>query len=165
MNHDATYAGCPSRRPARMLSREDCLRLLRAGEWGVLSLAGERGPYGVALNYAARVSERGVSLIFHGSPAGLKMDIIARSPEACFTVVAGAESRPAVFNTRYESVMAFGPVRVLEGEEKAAALRFLGERFGSAYPEVLERELASAGKTAVFCLEAQGLTGKFNPGE
>lgn len=183
----------PMRRANRSLSPQACLDRLRQGEWGVLCLTAPDGqPYGVPLNYALlepgpaapdrikdgvpKTKEReepaespapvGYSLIFHSARAGLKVDMLTAAPQACFTVVVLAEAVPSALSTRYESVLAFGPVRRLDPGEDGHddILRQLGLRFSAAYSEELNRTLEKSGpKTTVWILDIQGLTGKFNP--
>lgn len=166
------------RRAARRLSPADSLGILRRGAWGVLSLVTASGsPYGVPLNYALWEPDpmpelpaindaplpAGFSLIFHCAMQGLKLDILSASPAACFTVAPHAEIDPAVLTTRYESVQAFGPVKILTDEQRGAALRHLALRFSAAYPEALADKLETkTSKTAVLLLDIQGLSGKFN---
>ncbi|MCH5276515.1 MAG: pyridoxamine 5'-phosphate oxidase family protein [Desulfovibrionaceae bacterium] len=168
------------RRAARRLSPADSLDILRRGAWGVLSLVSADGsPYGVPLNYALWEPEplpelpatagqslpAGFSLIFHCAMQGLKLDILSASPMACFTVAPDVEINPAGLSTRYESVLAFGPVRFVTGERHDAALRRLGLRFSAAHPEAVAGKLRTkAARTAVLLLDIQGLSGKFNDG-
>jgi nitroimidazol reductase NimA-like FMN-containing flavoprotein (pyridoxamine 5'-phosphate oxidase superfamily) len=155
----------PMRRAARRLPPAGCLELLRRGEWGVLALCSEGQPYGVPLNYVLREEGEVPSLLFHCAPAGLKLDILDRAPRACFTVVPDAEIRPENLTTRYESVMIFGTVRRLEGEEHADALRSLGMRFSRDFPDAVARALLrESSSAAALRLDVQGMTGKFNPG-
>lgn len=183
----------PMRRAKRAFSPQACLNVLRRGEWGVLCLAAPDGqPYGVPLNYAlaepgpaardrtkggATISKElaesaelvapvGYSLIFHSAREGLKVDMLTAAPQACFTVVAQAEAVPSALSTRYESVLAFGPVRRLDPGQDGHddMLRRLGLRFSAAYPEELNRTLEKSGpRSTVWILDIQGLTGKFNP--
>lgn len=166
------------RRSARQLAPVDALDLLRRGTWGVLSLVAPDGqPYGVPLNYALWAPEPapalpvntaapfppGFFLVFHSAGQGLKLDILAAGPDACFTVVPVAEADPAELTTRYESVLAFGPVLKAGGTRRDAALRHLGRRFSAVYPEALARTLERSGpETTVLLLDIRGLTGKRN---
>lgn len=51
--------------------------------------------------------------------------------------------------------------RLLEGEEKAEALRLLGRRYNPGEEEALQREINKAAEhTAVFQLEIEHLSGK-----
>ena len=157
----------PMRRPTRGLPPGDCLELLRLGEWGVLALCDGGQPYGIPLNYVLREEVKDApALIFHCAPAGLKLDILDRAPQACFTVVPRAEVCPGRLSTRYESVMVFGRVRRLAGAGHDAALSSLGMRFSRDFP----REIALALQrerhvTVTLCLDILGITGKFNPGK
>ncbi len=168
----------PMRRSARKLSPADGLAVLRRGVWGVLSLIAPDGhPYGVPLNYALWEPDPspalpttadapfppGFSLVFHSAMHGLKLDILSAAPSACFTVAPKVEIDPAGLTTRYESALAFGPVAVLKGARRDAALLHLGLRFSAAYPEALTRTLERSGsKATALLMDIRGLTGKFN---
>lgn len=166
------------RRSARRLSPAESLDVLRRGTWGVLSLIAPGGqPYGVPLNYALGEPDPapalpakadapfppGFSLVFHSAGRGLKLDMLSASPAACFTAAPVAEADPAELTTRYESVLAFGPVTRAEGPRRDAALLHLGLRFSADYPAALARTLEQSGpKTTVLLMDIRGLTGKFN---
>jgi nitroimidazol reductase NimA-like FMN-containing flavoprotein (pyridoxamine 5'-phosphate oxidase superfamily) len=154
------------RRAARGLSPENCLEQLRLGEWGVLALCDDGRPYGVPLHYVLLEEGDAFGLLFHCAPAGLKLDILDRFPQACFTVVPGMEICPEALTSRYESVMVFGLMRRLAGEEHEDALRRLGLRFSRDFPAVVSRAVEREKHvTVTLRLDAQGVTGKFNPGK
>lgn len=174
----------PMRRTARALTQEQCLALLRQSEWGVLGLAapvelyeewhGARLntpasgalPYAVPLNYALRETNFEKALVFHGALQGLKMNILSVCPHACFTVVPSAQSDPERLTTHYKSVIVFGQMRRLEGQERADALLLLGNRFCNDFPQQREETLRRYdAKTAAFCLDIEGITGKYNSGK
>jgi nitroimidazol reductase NimA-like FMN-containing flavoprotein (pyridoxamine 5'-phosphate oxidase superfamily) len=153
------------RRAARGLPPGKCLEQLRLGEWGVLALCDGGQPYGVPLHYVLREEEE-PALLFHCAPAGLKLEILERAPRACFTVVPRAEVCPESLSSRYESVMVFGAVRRLAGEEHEAALMALAMRFSRDFPDAVARSMRRESHvTVTLCLDIQGVTGKFNPGK
>lgn len=164
----------PLRRNARALSADDCLERIRHAEWGTLSLCDPDGrAYGAPLHHALREPEGGgpfasgrFSLVFHCAGEGLKLDLLDSTAEACFTIVPLAEAVPARLSTRFECVMAFGPVRRVDpgSQRHDDLLRFLGLRFSAAHPDALAATLEKSGPRAtVLELDIRGLTGKFNP--
>ena len=115
------------RRFKQQLSAQACRELLQRGTSGVLAVSGDDGyPYAVPLSY---VYEDG-RLWFHCAQEGHKLDALRRCPKASFCVIARDDVIPAQFTTHYESVIAFGQVRILADErEKRAALLRIAARY------------------------------------
>lgn len=115
------------RRKTQQLPRAEAEEILRAGSSGVLALAGEEGyPYALPISYVFH----GGRLYFHCAPAGHKLNAIARCPKASFCVIAQDDVVPALYTTRYRSVIAFGTIRQLEDEQAMiTALDVLGRKY------------------------------------
>ena len=115
------------RRKVQQLPQTEAEEILRAGSSGVLALAGEEGyPYALPISYVYH----GGRLYFHCAPAGHKLNAIARCPKASFCVIAQDDVVPALYTTRYRSVIAFGTIRQLEDEQAIiAALDVLGRKY------------------------------------
>lgn len=112
------------RRKDSGISEEAALALLKAGEYGVLSvITPEEEPYGIPLSYVHREG----SLYFHSARDGLKMDCFTVSNKASFAVV--GKTMPVYaknFTTYYESVIVKGVIEHVDGGEKwNAARRFI----------------------------------------
>ena len=146
------------RRKDRQSSEAEALELLDRGEYGVLSVVdGDGQPYGVPLSYAFREGQ----IVFHSAPEGRKIKCLLPGAEASFCVVGAVERIPAKFSTGYESVIASGAIRELEGEEKHAALLWLIEKYSSGFIEQGRAYIASdTHKTRVFSLAVRHLSGK-----
>ena len=115
------------RRKIQQLPQAEAEEILRAGSSGVLALAGEEGyPYALPISYVYHEGR----LYFHCAPAGHKLNAIARCPKASFCVIAQDDVVPALYTTRYRSVIAFGTIRQLEDEQAIiAALDVLGRKY------------------------------------
>ena len=115
------------RRKAQQLPPAEAEAILCAGSSGVLALAGEEGyPYALPISYVYH----GGRLYFHCAPAGHKLNAIARCPKASFCVIAQDDVVPALYTTRYRSVIAFGTIRQLEDEQAMiTALDVLGRKY------------------------------------
>ena len=99
------------RRKAQQLPPAEAEAILRAGSSGVLALAGAEGyPYALPISYVYHEGR----LYFHCALTGHKLDAVARCPKASFCVIAQDDVVPALYTTRYRSVIAFGTIRKLE---------------------------------------------------
>ena len=115
------------RRKIQQLPQTETEEILHAGSSGVLALAGEEGyPYALPISYVYH----GGRLYFHCALAGHKLNAIARCPKASFCVIAQDDVVPALYTTRYRSVIAFGSIRRLEDEQAVIkALDVLGRKY------------------------------------
>jgi uncharacterized protein len=149
------------------------LRVLRETPWGVLSMDGQGWPYGVPINFACE----GTTVYFHGGnffnkgAAKLKEGFLAANPAVCFGAVlnptlldsfAGQENSACHCTFRYESVLVFGRVRLIDDvAERERALRLIVGKYSPAkidatfIPEILA-------ETKVYVLEAEAVTYKAN---
>lgn len=146
------------RRKDREASPEEARELMARGEYGVLSTVGPDGePYGVPVSYTYRENE----IYFHSAPEGRKVDHLLAGRQASFCVVGETEVLPEKFGTRYESAIASGKVRELQGDEKKQALAWLIEKYSPEFQsEGAEYIENASGKTRVFGLRVSELSGK-----
>ncbi|MCX6884754.1 MAG: pyridoxamine 5'-phosphate oxidase family protein [Verrucomicrobia bacterium] len=146
------------RRKDRAVGIEEARRLLESAEYGVLSMASADGvPHGIPLNFALT----GDSIYFHCAPEGRKIDILSVNPKVSFCVVGRTQLLPEQFGTRYESVIATGPVEELSGEERRQALILLVRKYSPDYlKEGLDYIDQRIGRTKVFRIHLESITGK-----
>ena len=146
------------RRKKQLLPEDACIAILKKGTSGVLAVLGDDGyPYAVPLSYVYHAGK----LYFHCAKAGHKLDALQKSPKASFCVIAQDEIMPEKFTTCYQSVIAFGKVRILEkGEEKREAISLLAEKYAPGSEE--KQAEIEKGWNALCMLEMQmeHLTGK-----
>ena len=103
------------RRSKQALSPEEMESILLGGTSGVLALQGEDGyPYAVPLSYVYTDGK----FYFHCAKAGHKIDAVRHSPKASFCVISQDRVVPEEYTTYYRSVIAFGTVRILEGDDE-----------------------------------------------
>lgn len=149
----------PMRRIKQELSEGEARGILERGTSGVLALTGDEGyPYAVPISYALD----GGRLIFHSARAGHKIDAVKRCGKASFCVIDRDDVMPERFTTRYRSAIAFGQIRVLEGQDALEALDKLAARY---YPQddgsARARTIAgSEGRVCVLEMEIEHLSGK-----
>jgi hypothetical protein len=148
----------PIRRNDREIDERDARQLLDKGEYGVLSTVGSDGlPYGVPLSYVLR----GEEIYFHSAPEGRKVENLPAGAQASFCVVGATEVQPEMFSTRYESAIACGEVRELQGEEKNGALSWLVQKYSPEFREQGDEYIADAHiRTRVFAMHLCRITGK-----
>ena len=99
-------------------------QLLKSGNYGVLSMADNAGPYAVPVNFGWD----GKNIYVHCATAGRKLEILKNSPRVFFTVVindeigAKANSHLACSYTNYfSSVCASGKAELLTAEASPEA--------------------------------------------
>ena len=145
------------RRQDRLLDYNSAEELLLSAEYGFLSFGGETG-YGIPINFALK----GTSLYFHCAPQGEKLQRMKQNNQVCFCVVGNTELQPAQFTTTYESVLAFGQIRMIEDDvERMIALELLVDKYSPDFKET-GREYAkkSFRRTVILCLDIARITGK-----
>lgn len=148
----------PIRRADRTLLQEDVIKILKTGEYGILSTVSNDGqPYGVPVSYCYANN----LLYFHCATEGHKLDNLTANNRVSFCVVGGTEILPDKFATRYESAIAFGCAVELTGDEKLSALTELLKKYSPDFLEKGQRYIESdAGKTRVYKIEIEVLSGK-----
>ena len=149
------------RRSKQILSQETAYKILCAGEFGVLALAGDDGyPYSVPINYAVE----GNKIYFHSAKVGHKLDAINRNEKASFCVVARHEVVAEEFTTYFVSAIAFGRMKIIVDDsdpDKLRGLELLADKYSStASPERREKELARLSAVVIPVMTIEHLTGK-----
>jgi len=124
---------CPFRhyRPMRCQERkiepgEELVHILRQGSVCWLSMVDQGKPYVVPVCYGYAQN----ALYIHSAPKGRKIDILGRSPDVCFSVVAHSEmvkaDKPCSWTVRFSSVTGFGKAKILlDRKEKEEGLVIL----------------------------------------
>lgn len=148
------------RRKRQALSPEACAAILARGTSGVLALSGDDGyPYAVPLSYVYD----GGAIYFHCAREGHKLDAIRRNPKASFCVIDQDQVVPEEYTSYFRSVIAFGTVRVLEGEGERRsaieklALKYAPEDSAGRRREAIDREWMSL---CMLEMTVEHLTGK-----
>ena len=146
------------RRDDKEKGPEDITRILKEGEYGVLSTLGENGyPYSTPLSYIY-IND---NIYFHGATIGQKLDNIAYDEKVCFCVVGKTEVIPEDFTTKYESVIAFGKALIIEGEEKKDVFISLVGKYSKDFmKEGLEYIDRAIKNTTVIKITVDSVSGK-----
>ncbi|WP_371362409.1 hypothetical protein SRRS_35600 [Sporomusa rhizae] len=141
------------------LDSERTRRILETAFYGVLSTVSEDGmPYGVPLNHVLTDNK----LYFHCAVKGHKLDNILHSSKACFTVVGDTKMLPEIFTAHFESVIAFGTVRILQDPvDITRAVRLLCEKNTPQRLDVVDSVIAGyLSKLTALEMTIEHLTGK-----
>jgi nitroimidazol reductase NimA-like FMN-containing flavoprotein (pyridoxamine 5'-phosphate oxidase superfamily) len=142
---------------SRQRGEKEAYEYLEKAQWGVLALAADGLPYGVPLSHAVS----GKTLYAHCALEGQKLDFIRANPKGCFTAVSFMEVLRSKGSVRYESVMAFGPVRIVETEEeRLKAFDAINEKYTETF-ELGRSFVEKWGKNAaVIALDVERITAK-----
>ncbi|TCS83056.1 pyridoxamine 5'-phosphate oxidase family protein [Tepidibacillus fermentans] len=146
------------RRKEREMDQDLTLELLNSRDYGVLSMAAaEDYAYGVPLSFVYRNG----AIYFHCALEGHKLDILSQNNKVSFCVVGQTKPLPEQFSMGYQSVIVFGTVEEVEGEEKREGLIALLEKYASDNMEkgmkYLEKDQH---RTKVLKLTIDHMTGK-----
>jgi len=118
------------RNKKRGIARDETLKILARGEYGILSTTGhDNKPYGVPLSYASDDA----AIYFHCATEGRKLRNIASNPQVSFCVTGETEVLPEQFSTRYESAIVSGRCEELFGDEKQSALEKLVMKYSAGF--------------------------------
>lgn len=147
------------RRKDLELSFEETYEIVDANKYAVVSLVDAEGfPYGVALDYI----HRGNSLYFHGAKEGRKIEAMKANPRACAVILGETSVVPEKFGRRYVSVVAEGPIELINDTEyKRQVMKWVVE---SNSPNHLERGNTIIEKMVehvlVYKMEIEKISGK-----
>lgn len=149
------------RKKSGVLTEQECQMILSEKDTAVLSLIGEDDyPYGVPLNY---IYSNGRIFIF-SAEEGYKIDCMKKRAKASLTVIAKNESIQGKLSSNYESIIAFGQVKIIDNKEyRYNAFAALLERLQGSYEEKDVSFLeAQAKTTAIIEFVIEHISGKVN---
>lgn len=146
------------RRKDREISEKESILVLEKGFYGVLCTVGkENKPYGVPLNYYFSNG----AIYFHSAMEGLKIDNFTNNPDVCFCVVGECYPLVEKFSTAYKSVIVFGRIAEVFGDEKVDALIGLIKKYApSNVNNATEYIKKYEHTTRVFKIMIHKITGK-----
>lgn len=145
------------RRKSQQRSEAEAYEYMNRAEWAVLSLCADGLPYGVPVCHALS----GKTIYVHCALEGQKLDFMRANPRGCLTAVASFQAIRTEGSARYESAMAFGPVRIVEdAAERLAAFDAINAKYTDGYE--LGRSFVEkwGARTAVLALDIERITAK-----
>ncbi len=117
------------RRKNQLLSDEESVDILKRASSGVLAVSGGDGyPYAVPLSFVYSDGK----ILFHCAKSGHKLDAVRNNPKASFCVVDKDDVVKEEYTTYFRSVIAFGKIRVMDGDETRTAVEILAKKY---YPD------------------------------
>lgn len=130
------YDNTNIRRQDRLLDEESACRLLRNGEYGVLSMIDQNyDAYGIPINYV--YDEIADCIYYHCAKDGRKLQSILLHPQVSFCVIGNTNVISSKFTTEYESIIISGHLnRVSNDEELRHALRLFLSKYSPDEVEV-----------------------------
>jgi len=148
------------RRKDRKMAENDAIALLFRAPYGVLSTSGSDGyAYGVPLSYVYLDGH----IYFHCATEGHKLDNIKNNDKVSFCVVGDVENAPEQFTAKYESVILFGRISEVQGDEKQAAFLALVEKYAAEFREKGKEYICNAeGKAKIMKISVEHIAGKAN---
>ena len=100
-------------------------------------------------------------IYFHSAKAGHKIDAITKNPKVSFSVIDEDTIVSEEYTTYFRCVIAFGKVRIVEGEEWAEAFKALVEKYSGDQPEEAKhKEIAGCTHSCVVAIDIDHITGK-----
>lgn len=146
------------RRYQQQLAEKRCIEILKNEPRGVLAVLGDEGyPYTIPLDF---VYDEG-KIFFHCAVEGHKIDAIQSCDKASFCVLDKAVRENGDWAYYFDSVVAFGKIRIVEDRNVAEEkLRLLGLKY---FPtaEMVEHDMAKNFKRALILeLNIEHMTGK-----
>lgn len=152
------------RRKLQHIPHDECLAMLRDGQFGTLAVRGADGyPYAVPMNYALLDNGEEPPLIcMHSAQQGHKIDAITRDSKVSFTVVGQSRIVPEKITDYFQSVIAFGRAWVEDNPQiRIDALHALGEKYCAGFESLVEDDIAKSGPhCSIILVRIEQMTGK-----
>ena len=145
-------------RKNQMLSKTECVKILRQEVRGVLAVNGDGGyPYALPINFY--FDEENNKIYFHSGKSGHKLDAIAGSDKVSFCVYDKGYHKDGHWSLNIRSVIIFGRIRVVESWSEELMIDFC-KRFTDDTDYICNEIKNFGSNTAVLCLEIEHMTGK-----
>lgn len=146
------------RRKKQLLSTADTAAIMNRCTSGVLACLGDDDyPYAVPLSYVYQNDK----IYFHSATAGHKVDGMIKNPKVSFSVIDEDTIVSREFTSYFRSVIAFGKVRIVTGEERHRAFSALIEKYASDQPSAAKhKEMDQCTQSLIFAIDIEHITGK-----
>lgn len=97
-----------------------------------LGIFGSEFPYVVPVSFGTCIQGNTIVIYFHGSHYGYKAELLKKNPHVCVEgdIFIKVEPTEHGITTRYESIIGFGVVESLTGDEKIKGLQSIVRHYG-----------------------------------
>lgn len=145
------------RRSAQQIPDEEAIDILKTHETGILAVSGDDDyPYSVPVNYLYKDGK----IYFHGARTGHKYESLVAHNKVSMCVISEDKVVGRELTTAFRSVIIFGKVRFLEGEELADALWDVGRHYCDD-DKIIQAEINAVSKvTSCAEITIEHMTGK-----
>ena len=132
------------RRQEREIKEPDrIIEILRKCDTCRIGMIDQDRPYVVPMSFGFTNNNNVFEVYFHGACEGKKIDILKENPSVCLEFDCACElvegKQACGYSMHYQSVIAYGQVEFLAGEEKVRGLNVLMGQYSSredfSYPE------------------------------
>lgn len=148
------------RRHKQALPKAQCLAILKNEPRGVLAVSGDDGyPYALPMSHC--YDERTGTLVFHCAQSGHKLDAIRRNDKVSFCVYDKGTPIPDDWALRFNCVIVFGRMRLVEDPARAMEIcRLIGGKFAPTQEETEDEIRKHFSHVQCMELEIEHISGK-----
>jgi nitroimidazol reductase NimA-like FMN-containing flavoprotein (pyridoxamine 5'-phosphate oxidase superfamily) len=152
------------RKDREIIPVEEKLEIIEKNKVCRIALSQNNLPYIVPLNYGYSFEEGVLTLYFHGSAEGKKMDIIKENNNACFEIDCDSKliegGAPCSYSYSFKSIIGFGKIVMLnlEAEKINGLNKIMKHQTGKDAAYNFEENMLK--KTAVYKIVVEEFTGK-----
>lgn len=125
-----------------------------------IAFKGDEYPYVVPVSFGMKRSGDEITLYFHGAKEGKKVEQIEKEPKVCIEgdIFYKAEETSYGITAKYESVVGFGMIEQVEGDEILEGLKSICTHYG--YADYSLEKCQTLPMTRVYKIKVHELTGK-----
>lgn len=145
-------------------SMEQILGVMMEAQVCRVAFNGDAYPYIVPMNFGYLYDGERLALYFHCAAEGEKIDRMRRDPRVAFEFDTRCEiighGRACDYTMRYQSVVGWGRLQAVQGEERAIGLQALMRQVVPGRTFTLDE--AALGRVTILRLDVDEITGKSN---
>ena len=153
------------RKDREITERDEIIAVMQACDVCRLALNDDGWPYIIPLNFGLDVTEDTITLYFHSALEGRKVELMKQDSRASFEMdtkhVLQYDAEKGYCTMAYESVTGRGRIRILEDDEKHAALTRIMDQYHPGMNAYFNP--AAMPRTLVYALDVEEIHGKRKP--
>jgi len=144
----------------QVISKDECIEILKKQLRGVLSVNGEDGyPYGLPINHF--YNDEDGYLYFHSGKIGYKVEMMRQNDKASFCVMDEGFLKEGDWALNIRSVIAFGRIEFIDDQNVIERIcRNLCHKFTDDEKYIQDEIDRSLKNTLMFRMKIEHLTGK-----